>query len=397
MRIITYSRTDLDRSVELIRGRLAIKDGEDRNPGDTYPPRLREYDCHHLVVTGHREDAEPGWLIAGGKLSQYFDRFGGLEKQIRTVAGHAWAEFEHSRRYKGAQYTKIGENDKETIDQLFGAASDCRRALDETFVAIDRILANPATTQVPTQLPEPSAKDDEKVGVGTGGAPVVETNLADFLGNRFPEDEEGSTAGVAFACELVRACGLHTIESLEVALEDQDSTEIRALMNADTKVTRVRRLDDELLARFGENYIEMTGDIGVVSTRAKQLAWRFDRLRGKTGYSMYSLEGDAFPADLQSVLLPAARAVREVARIVATNGSNRDLQIPEVLSYADDLPRPTRPKRVDLDNGDSLWIATNLGREYAEYLIDEILARSNGLDLAVWKDGNLVASGSRWD
>ncbi|MGV9478056.1 hypothetical protein [Gordonia aichiensis] len=246
-------------------------------------------------------------------------------------------------------------------------------------------------------MPEPSAKDDEKVGVGTGGAPVVETNLADFLGNRFPEDEEGSTAGVAFACELVRACGLHTIESLEVALEDQDSTEIRALMNADTKVTRVRRLDDELLARFGENYIEMTGDIGVVSTRAKQLAWRFDRLRGKTGYSMYSLEGDAFPADLQSVLLPAARAVREVARIVATNGSNRDLQIPEVLSYADDLPRPTRPKRVDLDNGDSLWIATNLGREYAEYLIDEILARSNGLDLAVWKDGNLVASGSRWD
>src|SRR5699024_4486610 len=66
------------------------------------------------------------------------------EIQIRTVASHAWAEFEHSRRYKGVGYRKVSEHDRETIDQLFGAAADARSALDETFTAIDRVLANPS-------------------------------------------------------------------------------------------------------------------------------------------------------------------------------------------------------------------------------------------------------------
>ncbi|WP_457963024.1 hypothetical protein [Arthrobacter sp. D1-29] len=41
IRIITYSNTDRERTSELIRGRFVVKDGEDRNPGDEKPVRLR--------------------------------------------------------------------------------------------------------------------------------------------------------------------------------------------------------------------------------------------------------------------------------------------------------------------------------------------------------------------
>ena len=141
VRLIMYSVTDKDRAVELVRERFDV--AEDFNPGDLKDSERRGYDCAHLIVTGEKGTGSRDWMVAGGSLSKYFDRFGGLEIQIRTVASHAWAEFEHSRRYKGTLYEKISEHDRRTIDQLFGAAADARSALDETFTAIERVLANP--------------------------------------------------------------------------------------------------------------------------------------------------------------------------------------------------------------------------------------------------------------
>ncbi|GMA40280.1 GTP pyrophosphokinase [Mobilicoccus caccae] len=148
-RIITYSVTDRDRVAELVRVRFHVKENEDRNPGDERPVKKRGYDCIHLVVTGERVGSgDSGWLIRQGYLANYFKKFGGLEIQVRTVAAHAWAEFEHARRYKGEAYHAVTLHDQATVDQLFGAAADARKALDEIFESIDRVLANP-----PNRLP----------------------------------------------------------------------------------------------------------------------------------------------------------------------------------------------------------------------------------------------------
>lgn len=281
VRIITYSLTDRDRAERLLVDRFQI--AENHNPGAAKPQSRRGYDCSHLVVTGERAGVEPGWLIAGGRLAQYFDTFGGLEIQLRTVAAHSWAEFEHARRYKGQPYQAISDHDRATVDQLFGAASDARRALDELFVAIDRVLANPtAPSSPPAALEEAAPPSGDPAGPPTGPqTPVQPAPLRTYLAERFPDDGEASAKGMQFACELIDACGLSSIEALARALEGVDSDQVRRLMDTATAVTRVRRLDDTLLARFGEEYIAATGALGNVPRRSQQLEWRYDRLRGK--------------------------------------------------------------------------------------------------------------------
>lgn len=383
-RIITYSITDRDRVAELIRGRLVVKPGEDKCPGDGRPHGRRGYDCRHIVVSGESPDSGAGWLILGGKLARYFDEFGGLEIQVRTVAAHAWAEFEHERRYKSVQYGAIGQKDQETIDQLFGAAADARSALDETFVAIDRLLANPTVGE------RPVAPSDSSESVDDRATPVDSEQMTAFLADRFPDAEVASDNGVWFACELVLACGLSSIEALEAALDAVDSEQVQSLMSTTRTVTRVRRLDDELLACYGQQYIENTGDVGLVKTRQQQLEWRYDRLRGKTRYSMYSLQGADCPEHLRSTLLPAARVVREVARIVADSQGVGCVSIPDAVSSTDDLPERTRPKSVRLSNGASLWVATNLNRASSEALTRDLLSRADSLDLQVLKEGEPI-------
>lgn len=402
VRIITYSVTDRERAEELIRDRFEILPDEDRNPGETKPKDRRGYDCQHFVIRGERPDAPQGWLSHGGKLPTYFATFGGLEIQVRTVAAHAWAEFEHARRYKGAQYLEISGQDQGTIDQLFGAASDARSALDETFVAIERVLANPTPSTPPTAPADDDADDQDTdetgiVGDALGESTGVDTSsLRTYLVERFPEDEEATESGMEFACQLVAACDLDSIEALSAALDSIEADQVRRLMDITISVTRVRRLDDELLARFGERYIQLTGALGNMTKRKQQLEWRYDRLRHKVsivGYNAYAFSGQDCPPDLEDVLISAARSVRELTRIVAQAVGADDVSIPDAVARSvEDLPASTRPKAVELADGTSLWVATNLNRAYSESLMTQLLQAADGLDLRVTKDGQVVAS-----
>jgi ppGpp synthetase/RelA/SpoT-type nucleotidyltranferase len=388
IRIITYSITDRQRTSDLIRGRFAVMEGEDRNPGAEKTERLRGYDCLHIVVSDEHPGAETDWLTSGGKLARYFKELGGLEIQIRTVAGHAWAEFEHARRYKGVQYQAINDQDQETIDQLFGAASDARRALDETFVAIDRILARPSVDNEQERIGVELKAQATAVNVGS---PLDHPSLAVLLASRFPDDKEPSESGLTFGLELARFCGLNTMESLDAALEAVDSEQVLALMDANGPVTRVRRLDDELLARFGENYIELTGKVGSVSTRAQQLEWRFDRLRGKARYKVYFIHGADRPADLESGPHTAARTVRELARLVAQKSGIDAVITTDAISRTDDLPKGARAKEVALNSAESIWVVTNLNRDYSEFLMKRILSQVPDLRVQVVRDDTVVA------
>lgn len=400
VRIITYSVTDRDRATQLIQDRFTVK--QEHNPGDAKPTQRRGYDCQHLIVTGESSTADPGWMIAGGKLSQYFTTFGGLEIQIRTVAAHAWAEFEHSRRYKGQPYQAISNQDRTTINQLFGAASDARRALDETFVAIDMLLANPTSLTASSIRAGGSRDGGLEDGLATENVHedsltrVEASTLRDYLAERFPDDEEASERGMQFACELVNACGLNSIEALSDTLDTIDGDDVRRLMDTPTSVTRVRRLDDELLAKFGEAFIKATGALGTVEKRGQQLEWRYDRVRNKVStfrYNTYTLGGGDCPEELRAATMPAARVVRELAHVVAHHKGSAKTRIPNAVSETpDDLPPSARARRVPLSDGESLWVATNLSRKSSEALMRQLLQLAEGLDLHVMKDDHELAS-----
>ncbi|QNN82712.1 hypothetical protein H3H54_01815 [Brachybacterium sp. Z12] len=414
VRLIMYSDTDESRAVELIRERFEVL--EDFNPGDAKPPQRRGYDCAHLVVTGEQESQARDWLVASGDLRRYFDRFGGLEIQVRTVAAHAWAEFEHSRRYKGVGYRHVSTHDQQTIDQLFGAAADARRALDETFTAIERVLANPTRVDADEdddQLEESRFEDDQApepqpgaadgtpgaaAGTGADGPEASPTvldapSLKTFLAARFPDDNAGSDRGIEFACELVRACGLTTLTELARELEAIDSAEVRDLMDTTTAVTRVRRLDDELLALYGEEYISSTESIGAVGRRGDQLRWRYDRLRDKVSLRrrpvVFQIFGADCPESIQARKMPAPRVVRELARIVAEREGAASVVQDGAISLAEDLPLSARPRPVRLQDGTDLWIATTLRREHAESLMAALMDAAPALDLRVMRNGLL--------
>lgn len=378
-RVITYSITDRDRVRELIRSRFTLV--EDRLPGEEKPERRRGYDCAHLVVSGEKPDAPPGWLVAHGPLARYFDRFSGLEIQVRTVAAHAWAEFEHHVRYKGAEYPQIGDHDQETIDQLFGAASDARRALDETFVAIERVLSNPTSGA--------SGDIDQETFREEGGhTPVDSDALRQLLNDRYPEDVAASPAGLEFAHSIVRACGLDSIEALRNALSSVDGEQVRRLMATTVPVTQVRRLEDELLALYAEQYIHNTSAIGSdrwVEGRTEKLQWRFDRLRRKV--HVYEVIGGDCPEELENVRMAATRAVREVVKIIADRRGPDSVIIEDAISLNDDLAESARPRRLELADGRAIWVATNLSREYSEELLQNLFEKASGIDIRVTKSG----------
>lgn len=402
VRIITYSVTDRERAEELIRDRFQIKPGEDRNPGAGRDHDRRGYDCQHFVITDERPDADSGWLIAGGELSRYFETFGGLEIQIRTVAAHAWAEFEHSRRYKGHPYHAIKGQDRETVDLLFAAASDARSALDATFVAIDRVLANPSQTIPPqpeAEIDDESTQNDAQPEIDAAPTAVDASTLREHLAQRFPEDTEATDKGMEFACELVRACGLDSIEALSHALDSVDGEQVQQLMDTTIVVTRVRRLDDQLLAAYGENYITDTSDIGNVGTRKQQLEWRYDRLRDKVtpkGYKAYHIAGDDCPDDVRGVPLAAARTVRELVRVVSLLKGLDAAVIPEAVSLTgEDVSPSMRPVELNLGSGPSLWVVTNLSRQHSEMLMEQLLEKLDGFTLSVLKNGREIGATRR--
>lgn len=396
VRIITYSVTDQKHAKELIRDRFIAK--EDRNPGEGREYRQRGYDCHHFIITGERKDADGEWLISGGKLSQYFDDIGGLEIQIRTVAAHAWAEFEHSRRYKGKLYAAISSDGQETIDQLFGAAADARQALDEIFIAIDRLLANPpsgssqaADTDYPQDAKSEPHVESTEAGDSNSGTLLDSAALSDYLTHRFPNDKAASVKGMEFARELTEACGISSIEDLDQSLSAIQSDQVRLLMDTPTTVTQVRRLDDELLAVFGESYIKKTGSAGSFANRDQQLRWRYDRLRDKVAkYKTYRLNGRDCPESLQGQTFTATRAAREVVRIVAnTLGTENTLIAGEVGASESELLPSARPAEVEVGGAESVWVATNRNRAASEDIIKVLLRRASesDVDLSVTNRG----------
>lgn len=110
-------------------------------------------------------------------------------------------------------------------------------------------------------------------------------------------------------------------------------------MDSGVPVTRVRRLDDELLAHFGQEYIELTKSAGNGRHRALQLEWRYDRLRGKTRYRTYLLSSRAPSATFNAGPYTAVGALREVVRMIAGDRGREAVVTDGLIDVSSDLPQ----------------------------------------------------------
>jgi putative GTP pyrophosphokinase len=173
------------------------------------------------------------------------------------VLQHAWAEFEHAIRYKGT----IPEEHVPDLDRRFTLAAGLLELADREFSLIrDRLQAT-----VPEQHPETDVSDPR----------ISAQDLANFLAGEYADAGWSRTDHYAWVSGLLLELGLTSLDELAVVLRAADEESIRERMDYRYPPGAVRRLDDALLATYGEEYVGLHGN----SHRVAALRTRLDKLR----------------------------------------------------------------------------------------------------------------------
>jgi predicted RNase H-like nuclease/ppGpp synthetase/RelA/SpoT-type nucleotidyltranferase len=235
LRVITFLRDDVTTVANLLAEEMQLLDDRDMGQETAREGRWG-YASRHLLVAVEGEQ-QPASI------------------QVRTVLQHAWAEFEHDIRYKGS----IPEEDAPDLDRRFTLAAGLLELADREFSAIrERLKSSP-----PAARSEQS--DDPRIGT-----PV----LATYLGNRFPDAGWSRTEHYAWISGLLLELGVDSLDALDELLAGLDTDAVNEKMDYRYPAGAVRRLDDALLARYGDRYVGLTGN----AHRIAQLQARLEKL-----------------------------------------------------------------------------------------------------------------------
>ena len=177
---------------------------------------------------------------------------------MRTVLQHAWAEFEHAMRYKGA----IPDEQAPDLDRRFTLAAGLLELADREFSAIHETLRRTGTLR-----PIGGLDDDPRIGG---------EELATFLTERYREAGWSRPDHYTWISGLLLELGITSVEELGALLDSVDADEVSERMAYRYPPGAVRRLDDALLVRYGEQYVDLHGN----AHRRESLQARWGKLNG---------------------------------------------------------------------------------------------------------------------
>jgi putative GTP pyrophosphokinase len=252
VRVIAYLHGDVDAVAELFEGEMQVLD--DRDMGrETAEQGVFGYSSRHLLVELDESWTDhPVFAALRGTVASV---------QVRTVLQHAWAEFEHEVRYKGT----VPAEDAPDLNRRFTLAAGLLELADHEFTSIrERLQASMG------ERPVDPANDDPR---------VTPHELAAFLTGQFPDAGWSRTDHYAWIGGLVLELGIASLEELEEVLREVDHQRIHERMAYKYPPGAVRRLDDALLATFGERYVNLVRN----ADRVDLLRARLAKLRGPTG------------------------------------------------------------------------------------------------------------------
>ena len=242
VRVITYVLRDVAAVAELLADQLDVLDDRDLAQ-ETASKGSFGYASRHVLVD--LKSNEP--LARPASI------------QIRTVLQHAWAEFEHDIRYKGT----IPEEHVPDLDRRFTLAAGLLELADREFSEIrDRL-----------QAATPKHRD----GHDPGDPRLSAQDLAAFLSGQYADAGWSRTDHYAWISGLLLELGITSLEELAGLLTSVDSEVINARLAYKYPPGAVRRLDDALLAVFGQGYVDLTGN----GHRRELLATRLEKLRSE--------------------------------------------------------------------------------------------------------------------
>ncbi|WP_283247943.1 GTP pyrophosphokinase [Nocardioides coralli] len=245
VRVITYVHADVAAVVDVFEDQLHVLD--DRDMGEqTARQGGFGYASRHLLV----EAREPA-------PATYDDLLGHRASiQVRTVLQHAWAEFEHDIRYKGT----VPEEHVPDLDRRFTLAAGLLELADQEFSAIRARLQEGA----PPETPQADPADPRISG----------QELAAFLAGQYADAGWSHTDHYGWIAGLLLELGITSLGELADLLTSVDPDAVIRRMGYRYPAGAVRRLDDALLAIFGEQYVGLTGN----AHRVSQLQTRLQRL-----------------------------------------------------------------------------------------------------------------------
>ncbi len=233
VRVITYLHSDVTAVANLLDDQLKVLDDRDMGQETAKEGRFGYASRHLLVSTAAARPASPAYEELRGRRAQI---------QVRTILQHAWAEFEHAIRYKGT----IPEEHAPDLDRRFTLAAGLLELADREFSLIrDRLQAT-----VTDQHPEPDVTDPRIAG----------QDLATFLAGQYADAGWSREDHYSWVSGLLLELGITSLDELAGLLTSVDSTVINERMDYRYPPGAVRRLDDALLALFGERYVSLHGN-----------------------------------------------------------------------------------------------------------------------------------------
>jgi ppGpp synthetase/RelA/SpoT-type nucleotidyltranferase len=237
VRVITYVHRDVDAVAELLAAELAILDDRDLG-AETAQGGGFGYASRHLLVAPPPERALPSAYAVLGRGEDAHH----ASVQVRTVLQHAWAEFEHDIRYKGS----IPEEHAADFDRRFTLAAGLLELADREFSAI--------RDQLERSAPRHRATDD------SGDPRIAAKDLSTFLTTHYTDVRWSRSDHYGWISGLLLELGVTSLDELAALLASVDSQAIHARMGYKHPAGAVRRLDDALLAIFGERYVLLKGN-----------------------------------------------------------------------------------------------------------------------------------------
>ena len=248
LRVITYIHSDVSAVADLLGEELTILDDRDMGQETAREGRFGYASRHLLVALDVARTTPSTYQSLGERHAQI---------QVRTVLQHAWAEFEHAIRYKGT----IPAEQAPDLDRRFTLAAGLLELADREFSQIrDRLQATVADQPIEQDVSDPRISAED---------------LATFLAGQYADAGWSRTDHYAWVSGLLLELGITSLDELAGLLTSVDSGAINARMDYRYPPGAVRRLDDALLAVFGNRYLALHGN----AHREALLRTRLERLR----------------------------------------------------------------------------------------------------------------------
>jgi ppGpp synthetase/RelA/SpoT-type nucleotidyltranferase len=244
VRVVAYLLSEVEAVAELLADQFTILDDRDMGRETASQGRFG-YASRHLLVSA--ADRGEGWEQPASV-------------QVRTVLQHAWAEFEHDIRYKGT----VPEEHAPDLDRKFTLAAGLLELADREFSEIR------ARIQVAGPRREEEDVTDPRINPH---------DLAAFLTEEYADAGWSRTDHYSWVSGLLLELGITSLDELGGLLTSVDTAAINARLEYKYPPGAVRRLDDALLAVFGNRYLELHGN----AHRRELLAARLEKLRAEDG------------------------------------------------------------------------------------------------------------------